>query len=101
MISDYLITKLSTLTDKMPKGPSASQPHSEHGLTDEDIEKMVSDAVFYFLVADQKKSMIKVKCNIFLTNETHLAPFRSPSYINTATSVGRTERCRRTCSRKQ
>jgi len=42
----------------MPR-PSASQTQSQHGLNDDDIEKMVSDAVFYFLVADQKKSIIK------------------------------------------
>ena len=46
----------------MPR-PSTSQTQSQHGhgLNDDDIEKMVSDAVFYFLVADQKKSIIKVK----------------------------------------
>jgi len=44
----------------MPR-PSASQSQSQtqHGLNEDDIEKMVSDAVFYFLVADQKKSIIK------------------------------------------
>ena len=44
----------------MPRAP-ASQSQPEHGLTEEDIDKIVSDAVFYFLVADQKKSVIKVK----------------------------------------
>ena len=43
----------------MPRAP-ASQSQPEHGLTEEDIDKIVSDAVFYFLVADQKKSVIKV-----------------------------------------
>jgi len=42
----------------MPRAP-ASQSQPEHGLTEEDIDKIVSDAVFYFLVADQKKSVIK------------------------------------------
>ena len=33
---------------------------SQHGLNEDDIDKMVADATFYFLVADQKKSIIKV-----------------------------------------
>jgi len=32
---------------------------SQHGLSKDDMEKMVSDVTFYFLVADQKKSLIK------------------------------------------
>jgi len=32
---------------------------SQHGYSKEDMDKMVSDATFYFLVADQKKSLIK------------------------------------------
>jgi len=36
----------------------SSQSHS-HGLNDDDIDKMVADAAFYFLVADQKKALIK------------------------------------------
>ena len=30
------------------------------GLNEDDAQKMISDAVFFFLVADQKKSVIKV-----------------------------------------
>ena len=41
---------------KSGKGGGASQ----HGLNEDDIDKMVADATFYFLVADQKKSIIKV-----------------------------------------
>ena len=37
-----------------------SQAASQHGFSRDDMEKMVSDATFYFLVADQKKSLIKV-----------------------------------------
>ena len=40
----------------MPK--EASQAHS---LNEDDLEKMVSDAVFYCLIADQKKAAIKVR----------------------------------------
>ena len=40
--------------------PSGTQSQSQHGLNEDDKEKMISDAVFYFLVADQKKSLIKV-----------------------------------------
>ena len=29
-----------------------------HGLTEEDAEKMISDVVYFFLVEDQKKSLI-------------------------------------------
>ena len=56
------VRQFVTVTVEMPR-PSASQSQSQssHGLNDDDIEKMVSDAVFYFLVADQKKSIIKVK----------------------------------------
>ena len=57
---DLSLQQLSSVTVEMPR-PSASQTQSQHGLNDDDIEKMVSDAVFYFLVADQKKSIIKVK----------------------------------------
>jgi len=32
---------------------------SQHGFSKDDMDKMVSDATFYFLVADQKKSLIK------------------------------------------
>jgi len=32
---------------------------SQHGFSRDDMDKMVSDATFYFLVADQKKSLIK------------------------------------------
>lgn len=31
-----------------------------HGLNDDDAQKMISDVVFFFLVADQKKTVIKV-----------------------------------------
>ena len=41
--------------------PSGTQSQSQHGLNEDDKEKMISDAVFYFLVADQKKSIIKVR----------------------------------------
>ena len=40
--------------------PSGTQSQSQHGLNEDDKEKMISDTVFYFLVADQKKSVIKV-----------------------------------------
>ena len=43
----------------MPK--DASQASGSHSLNDDDLEKMVSDAVFYCLVADQKKAAIKVR----------------------------------------
>ena len=33
---------------------------NRHGLTEEDIKKMTSDATFFFLVANQKKSLVKV-----------------------------------------
>lgn len=33
--------------------------HEQYGLSEEDVKKMVSDAVFFLLVADQKKSVIK------------------------------------------
>lgn len=73
----------------MPR-PSASQSQSQtqHGLNDDDIEKMVSDAVFYFLVADQKKSIIKV--NSVLSSNLHLqlinfVLFRELSCVNIAT----------------
>ena len=42
----------------MPK--DASQASGSHSLNDDDLEKMVSDAVFYCLVKDQKKDAIKV-----------------------------------------
>ena len=42
--------------EKQKSGKGASQ----HGLNEDDIDKMVADATFYFLVADQKKSIIKV-----------------------------------------
>ena len=50
--------------------PSGTQSQSQHGLNEDDKEKMISDAVFYFLVADQKKSVIKVlkfscSCSLF------------------------------------
>ena len=35
---------------------------SQNGLNEDDVNKMVSDIVFYLLTADQKKSVIKVKC---------------------------------------
>ena len=42
----------------MPK--DASKDSGSHGLNDDDVQKMVSDAVFYCLIADQKKATIKV-----------------------------------------
>ena len=33
---------------------------SQNGLSEDDVNKMVSDIVFYLLTADQKKSVIKV-----------------------------------------
>ena len=42
--------------EKQKSGKGSSQ----HGLNEDDIDKMVADATFYFLVADQKKSIIKV-----------------------------------------
>lgn len=42
----------------MPK--EASQDSGSYGLNDDDLQKMVSDAVFYCLIADQKKATIKV-----------------------------------------
>ena len=50
--------------------PSGTQSQSQHGLNEDDKEKMISDTVFYFLVADQKKSVIKVlkfscSCSLF------------------------------------
>ena len=44
----------------MPKGNDSSQASAAHSLSEDDLEKLVSDAVFYFLVADQKKALIKV-----------------------------------------
>jgi len=42
------------------RGKQSSQSSSsQHGYGREDVEKMVSDVTFYFLVADQKKSLIK------------------------------------------
>ena len=39
---------------------SESQPDfSQHNLNDADLQKMISDSVFYVLVADQKKSLFK------------------------------------------
>jgi hypothetical protein len=39
---------------------SESRPDfREHNLNDADLQKMTSDALFYVLVADQKKSLIK------------------------------------------
>ena len=39
---------------------SESQPDfSQHNLNDADLQKMISDSVFYVLVADQKKALIK------------------------------------------
>jgi len=38
---------------------AASRIAAQHSLNKDDVEKMVSDATFYFLVADQKKSLIK------------------------------------------
>jgi hypothetical protein len=39
---------------------SESRPDfREHNLNDADLKKMTSDALFYVLVADQKKSLIK------------------------------------------
>ena len=43
----------------MPK--EASQASGSHSLNEDDLEKMVSDAVFYCLIADQKKAVIKVR----------------------------------------
>lgn len=40
-------------------GQAASRIATAHSLNKDDVEKMVSDATFYFLVADQKKSLIK------------------------------------------
>ena len=45
---------------RMPKGNDSSQASAAHSLSEDDLEKLVSDAVFYFLVADQKKALIKV-----------------------------------------
>ena len=42
--------------------PNSSQAADAHSLSDEDLERMVADAVFYLLVADQKKAPIKVTC---------------------------------------
>eukprot|EP00092_Neocalanus_flemingeri_P065598 GFUD01079805.1.p1 GENE.GFUD01079805.1~~GFUD01079805.1.p1 ORF type:complete len:280 (-),score=74.63 GFUD01079805.1:160-999(-) len=36
-----------------------SQAATQHGFSRDDMDKMISDATFYFLVADQKKSLIK------------------------------------------
>jgi hypothetical protein len=42
------------------RSESSSQPDfSQHNLNEADLQKMISDAVFYVLVADQKKSLIK------------------------------------------
>ena len=73
----------------MPR-PSASQSQSQtqHGLNDDDIEKMVSDAVFYFLVADQKKSIIKVNrsgLQFAVHYMSTLFLFREQSCVNIAT----------------
>jgi len=43
----------------MPRNSDSSQASAAHTLSDDDMEKMVSDAVFFFLVADQKKSLVK------------------------------------------
>ena len=37
------------------------QNNDNAGLNDDDIEKMISDATFFFLVSDQKKALIKVR----------------------------------------
>ena len=37
------------------------QNNDDSGLNDDDIEKMISDATFFFLVSDQKKALIKVR----------------------------------------
>lgn len=43
-----------------PRSQASSKPSANQGgLTQDDIEKLVSDVVFYFLVADQKKQLIK------------------------------------------
>jgi len=41
------------------KDDHASRISKEHSLNKDDVEKMISDATFYFLVADQKKSLVK------------------------------------------
>ena len=64
LFSSLILFQIFLVEYKMPrdekqksgKGASASQ----HGLNDDDIDKMVSDATFYFLVADPKMSIIKV-----------------------------------------
>ena len=40
-------------------GQVASRIAAQHSLNKDDVEKMVSDATFYFLVADQRKALIK------------------------------------------
>ena len=48
----------------MPRDDRSKSSQSQsHGLNDDDIDKMVADAAFYFLVADQKKALIKVDYN--------------------------------------
>ena len=41
------------------EGNSANFDFDHYHLTEEDVDKMISDAVFYLIVADQKKSVIK------------------------------------------
>ena len=45
----------------MPRAGESSQASAAHSISDDDLEKMVSDAVFYLLIADQKKSLVKVR----------------------------------------
>jgi len=60
----------SSSSSTTPRGKGSQTPRSQSqassrpspnpgGLTQDDVEKLVSDVVFYFLVADQKKQLIK------------------------------------------
>ena len=42
-------------------GKTHQNNDDDAGLNDDDIEKMISDATFFFLVSDQKKALIKVR----------------------------------------
>ena len=44
----------------MARRNESQQPDfSQHNLNEADLQKMISDSVFYVLVADQKKSLVK------------------------------------------
>ena len=43
----------------MSEGGAVDIDFDAHGLSQDDVEKMISDVVFFFLVEDQKKSLIQ------------------------------------------